>query len=67
MERKDCYICGKVNLTKNEIGITKKLLGKNNNYFYCLNCLANSLEVETEFLLEKIEEYKRQGCVLFGE
>ena len=25
----DCYICGKKDISKNEIGLTKKLLGKN--------------------------------------
>ena len=24
----DCYICGKKNISKNEIGLTKKLIGK---------------------------------------
>lgn len=65
MESKVCYVCGKENLTKNEIGLTKKLLSKGTKRFYCLDCLAEYLEVDVEFLLEKIEEFKTQGCTLF--
>ncbi|MEG0835958.1 MAG: hypothetical protein RR413_10995 [Christensenellaceae bacterium] len=65
MNDKICYVCGKENLNKNEIGITKKLLGRNSKYFYCIDCLAEYLEVDTEFLLAKIEEFKEQGCTLF--
>ena len=65
VEKKACYVCGKEKLSKNEIGLTKKLLDKNAKRFYCLNCLAEYLEVDTEFLLEKIEEFKEQGCILF--
>ena len=64
METKVCYVCGK-NLSKNEIGLTKKLLNRNANRFYCLDCLAEYLEVDTELLLEKVEEFKTQGCILF--
>ncbi len=65
MERKVCYVCGKEQLSKNEIGLTKKLLGKNFRLFYCLDCLAEYLEVDTEFLLERVEEFKSQDCTLF--
>jgi hypothetical protein len=65
MEEKNCYVCKKETLSKNEIGLTKKLLGRNSKHFYCLDCLAEYLEVETEFLLAKVEEFKEQGCKLF--
>ncbi len=65
MESKVCYVCGKVTLNKDEIGLTKKLLGKNTKHFYCLDCLAEYLEVDTEALLEKVKEFKKQGCALF--
>jgi uncharacterized protein YlaI len=60
-----CYVCGRDALTKNETGLTKKLLGKDVTVFYCLDCLAEYLEVDKEFLLDKIEEFKQQGCNLF--
>jgi biotin operon repressor len=63
--KKSCYICEKESLTKDEIGLIKKLLDKNSKRFYCINCLAEYLEVDTEILLAKIEEFKEQGCSLF--
>lgn len=61
----DCYICGTKNLSKNEIGLTKKLMGKSSKNFYCISCLAEQLEVTTEELQDKIEEFKNEGCQLF--
>jgi len=61
----NCYSCEKENLSKNEIGLSKKLLGRKITHHFCLDCLAEQLEVNTDFLLEKIEEFKEQGCILF--
>ena len=65
MEKKKCYVCGKKPLTKDEIGLTKKLIAKDSTYFYCMTCLAEYLEVTEEELLAKIEDFKREGCTLF--
>jgi biotin operon repressor len=62
---RNCYICGKQKLDKNEIGLVKKLIGKNTEQFYCLECLAEYLEVTTDELLAKVDEFKEQGCTLF--
>lgn len=59
-----CYLC-EITLSKNEIGLNKKMHGKKATRFYCINCLANYLEVTVEELHEKIEEFKLQGCTLF--
>ncbi len=64
-ETKKCYVCGKSPLTKNEIGLTKKLIDKKTAFFYCIDCLAEYLEVTTEELEAKIEEFKEEGCTLF--
>lgn len=61
----NCYACGKEKLSKDEIGITKKLLGKAEKKMYCLSCLAETLEVTEEELWDKIEEFKEEGCSLF--
>jgi hypothetical protein len=63
-KEKNCYVCGKA-LSKNEIGLSKKLIGKSTNKFYCLNCLAEHLEVTPDELVDKIEEFKDEGCTLF--
>lgn len=65
MDAKKCYVCGKTPLTKNEIGLTKKLINKKANYFYCIDCLAEYLEVTTEELEAKVEEFKEEECILF--
>ena len=60
-----CYVCGKENLSKDEIGLVKKMIDKNSTIFYCLSCLADYFEVTEEELKDKIEEFKEEGCTLF--
>lgn len=61
----NCVICGKADLNKDTIGINEKLLGEDILNFYCLDCLAEYLECTVEELLDKIEEFKEEGCKLF--
>ena len=65
MKIKECSSCFKKPLTKDEIGINKKLLGKDIKTFFCMDCLAAYLETSKEDILAKIEEFKEQGCTLF--
>ena len=60
-----CVACGKNNLNRNTIGINKKLLGDKLKNFYCIDCLADFLEVEAQDIFDKIEEFKNEGCKLF--
>ena len=62
--KKHCRECGEV-LTKDEIGLTKKLLDMEAKEFFCFHCMAEYLEVEEEFLRAKVEEFKDEGCTLF--
>lgn len=61
---KICTNCNK-NLEKNEIALNKKMLGKNTKQFLCLDCLGEFLDTDTEILIEKIEQFKEEGCTLF--
>ena len=61
----DCVICGKTNLDRDTIGINKKLLGENIQNYYCMDCLADYLGCTVQDLLDKIEEFKEEGCKLF--
>lgn len=61
----ECLACRKKPLNKNEIGINKKLLGKQVKTFYCMDCLADYLGCSVDDLIEKIEEFKEEGCELF--
>ena len=59
-----CVECG-VDLTRDDIGLTRKLLGKTLSDCYCVKCLADRLNVSEQRLREKIEEFKKSGCTLF--
>ena len=63
--KSECSVCGKTPLTKEEVGLTKKIIDRKAKSFYCLDCLAEYLEVTTEELLAKVEEFKNEGCSLF--
>lgn len=60
-----CYVCSKEPLTKDEIGLVKKMIDKKSGKFYCLSCLAEYFEVTQDELQAKIEEFKDEGCTLF--
>ena len=62
----NCVICGQENLNKDTIGINKKLLGIDIVNFYCMKCLADYLGCSVDELLDKIEEFKEEGCTLFS-
>ena len=66
MKKHKCIACGKDELDKDTIGINKKLLGEDVVNFYCMDCLADYLGCTTQELLDKIEEFKEEGCKLFG-
>lgn len=66
MQQIICYVCGKPIVKRNEIGLNKKLIDKDTQVFYCYEHLAEYFEVDLEFLTAKIEEFKDQGCTLFG-
>lgn len=63
--RVDCVACFQENLDKNTIGINKKLLDSDIKNYYCMDCLADYLDTTVEELMEKIEEFKEEGCDLF--
>lgn len=66
MTNKCCCSCRKEPLSKDEVGISKKMLGEKTKTFYCIDCLASYLDVTTDELLDKIEEFKEEGCKLFS-
>jgi len=58
-------ICCERPVTYNEIGLTKRLLGRDSTRFYCRTCLAKLLGVSEKRLEEKQREYLAAGCTLF--
>lgn len=65
MDSKGCLICAKENLSKNEVGLNKKLLGRKISSFYCIDCLAEHFGVTVGEMHTKIEDFKSRGCKMF--
>lgn len=63
-KKKTCFECN-CGLKKDEVALSKKLLGADTEDLYCLFCLSSYLECEIEDLKVKIQEFKEQGCTLF--
>ena len=61
---KYCADCS-TKIKKDEIALSKKLLGRDLEKFLCINCLAEYLSCSADDLKIKIEEFKEQGCTLF--
>lgn len=59
-----CCSCGK-DINKDEIGANKKLISKQIKNFLCISCLAKYLGTDEESIIDKIEQFKDEGCVLF--
>ena len=63
--KKVCISCGTENLSKNTIGINRKKIREKVDSFYCIDCLAEYLGVSKQDIMDKVEEFKEQGCKLF--
>lgn len=62
----NCAYCDKEKLSKDEIGLNKKLIHPQIERMMCLTCMAAYFETTEEELEEMIERFKREGCALFG-
>ena len=61
-----CAYCDKEKLSKNVIGLNRKVVHRQIKRMMCLTCMAAHFETTEEELKNLIEEFKRQGCSLFG-
>ena len=59
-----CLQCGRV-LEADEIALTKKMINRGAEQFFCLSCLAEHFDVPEENLRQKIREFREMGCTLF--
>ena len=62
--KKQCCDCG-IELKKDEIALSRKLIDSDTSEFYCLSCMADNFGCTKEDLEVKIQEFKEQGCTLF--
>lgn len=63
-KRIKCSVCV-ASLSKNEIGLNKKLIDSTSSKSFCLECLSAYLDTTIEDLQEKIEDFRSEGCTLF--
>ena len=59
-----CVRCDAV-LAKDEIALTRKLVNRGAEEFFCLSCLADHFQLTEDILRKKIDEFKAMGCTLF--
>jgi hypothetical protein len=62
----NCAHCGREGLSRDVVGLNKKLVGPATERMMCITCMAEDLETTEEELLEFVERFKREGCKLFG-
>jgi len=64
---KNCSYCGESITAHDEIALNKKLFAaaSKRGEYICLECMAAVLDCTACDLRDKIEDYKREGCVLF--
>ena len=61
-----CSFCDKECLSKDEVGLNKKIIHRQIERMMCYACMAAYFETTEEELKHKVEEFKRGGCALFG-
>ena len=59
-----CHTCGR-ELTRDETGLTRKLISRAAQECYCLTCLGEMFRLKEEQLLELIVHFRESGCTLF--
>ena len=59
-----CKQCGKL-LSRDEIGLHKKMVNRGATEYFCLHCLAAYFGASPDYLKEKIEQFRKDGCTLF--
>ena len=60
-----CADCQKT-LTRDEIGMTRKLISRAATEFFCYDCLSAKFGCGVDRLKEMAEHYRREGCMLFN-
>ena len=64
-ESPKCAGCGR-ELTRDEIGMTRKLISRAAAQFLCWNCLSDKFGCSVDKLIDMKEHYRREGCMLFN-
>lgn len=59
-----CADCGR-ELVSDEVGLSRKLMGRATAEFLCMDCLAARFCADKATLREMIERFRAVGCALF--
>ena len=59
-----CVDCGK-ELDQTETGLSRKLINRATEKFYCLECLGKKYGVKRDELISMAERFREAGCKLF--
>ena len=59
-----CVNCGK-ELTTDEFGLYRKIVRRDGENCLCYHCLAEKFDLDESKFPALVEEFKRQGCLLF--
>lgn len=59
-----CAACGR-GITRDEAAVTRKLINRGTDTFFCAACLAARFRVEPEVIRKKIAQFREMGCTLF--
>ena len=59
-----CKICGR-EVTRDEIGLTKKLINRGATEFLCMTCLAEKFDMTEAECQTLIDHFREAGCHLF--
>ncbi len=60
-----CAGCGR-ELESDEIAITRKLINRGAESFFCVTCLAKHFNISEQAVRQLIERFRAAGCSLFG-
>ena len=60
-----CHRCGRANLSRDEVGLNRKVVNRAVERFLCLSCLAAEFGESEEALLDFADRLRAQGCTLF--
>ena len=59
-----CADCGR-ELTRDETGLSRKLISRGTQVFYCMDCLGARFRLSRPQLERLIEQFRAAGCTLF--
>lgn len=60
-----CYRCGRTGLSRDEIGLNRKVVNRAVERFLCLSCLAAEFGESEAALVAYADRLREQGCTLF--